>query len=210
MILRKEKKMKKIPVALIVFLLFHITFFTSAWSAKKDSVLNFVPSILIEKEPPPPPPPVDDGRQDCTGLSPVVLNAFTDFSCGPQWTNRDGALGLRAGSGSGTCQASFPGNSGSYLIQVRVQAERDGAPHYRVSLNGNVIRDDYYPYSCGSLMCNSSIIECPDSNKDLNMGVFTVQQGTVISFYGAETYPCGEHGAYAKWHQIMLTPANCR
>ncbi len=204
--------MKKIPVALSLLLLSHAVFFSSAWSADDDSVLNFVPAILIEKEPPPPPPPPPvDGRQDCTGLSPVALNAFTDFSCGPQWTNRDGALGLRAGSGSGTCQASFPGNSGSYTIVVKVQAERDGAPHYRVSLNGNAIRDDYYPYSCGSLMCNSSIYECPDSNKDLTMGVFDVNRGDVISFYGAETYPCGHsHGAYAKWHQISLVPANCR
>jgi hypothetical protein len=92
---------------------------------------------------------------------------------------------------------------------LQVQAERDGAPGYRASLNGTVLREGNYPYACGKLMCNTSYDKCPDSNKDINLGTHTVKKGDQVSFYGKETYPCGsEHGAYAKWHKITFTPVD--
>ncbi|MBM9512996.1 hypothetical protein [Desulfogranum marinum] len=142
-----------------------------------------------------------------TSPSTVTLNAFSDFSCTSGWTNRDGALGLRAGSGSGTCTAEFPGVSGSYSIQIKVQAERDGSPAYSLSINGNTVQSGNYPYACGSLMCNTPYEQCRDSNKMISVGRFQVNNGDTIEFYGQETYPCGSsHGAYAKWHQIILSP----
>ncbi|WP_319549695.1 hypothetical protein [Desulfogranum marinum] len=138
----------------------------------------------------------------------VILNAFSDFNCTSAWTTRDGALGLRAGSGSGTCTASFPGESGWYTIQIKVQAERDGAPPYSLSINGDKVDSGNYPYAWEDrLMCNESYFEYPDRNKIITAGRFYIDKGDSIAFYGQETYPCGhDHGAYAKWHEIILTP----
>lgn len=139
--------------------------------------------------------------------STVTLNAFSDFKCTSNWTTRDGALGLRAGSGSGTCTTTFSGEPGWYTIQIKVQAERDGAPPYRLSINGDIVQFGNFPYSCGSLMCKTPYWECFDSNKMINVGRFRMNKGDSITFYGEETYPCGSsHGAYAKWHELVLTP----
>ena len=63
---------------------------------------------------------------DSSSSSTVVLEAFSDFSCTSGWTNRDGALGLSPHSGSGTCEAAFPGASGNYRVTITVQIEFDG------------------------------------------------------------------------------------
>ena len=55
----------------------------------------------------------------------VFMNAFTDFACSPGWTNRDGALGRAPYSGSGTCEAPFPGPPGTYSVFLEAQTESD-------------------------------------------------------------------------------------
>lgn len=137
----------------------------------------------------------------------VRLSAFSDFQCSGNWTNRDGALGLKAHTGSGACEATFPGVSGSYRIQVKVQTERDGSPPYRVSINGNVISAGNYPYATGGLACNCPASQCPDRNTMIGVGTHQLKPGDKIEFWGDQVYPCGQnHGAYAKWHEMILTP----
>ncbi len=83
----------------------------------------------------------------------VTLSAFSDFNCTSNWTNRDGALGLEAGSGSGTCQTEFPGVSGRYRITITIQTEFDGQPYYSLSINNQEISSGQYPLS-SSLGCD--------------------------------------------------------
>jgi hypothetical protein len=135
------------------------------------------------------------------------MDAFSDFSCSSSWTNRDGARGLKAGSGSGTCKGSFPGPSGTYSIQLKVQAECDGASKYEVSLDGSTINSGRFPYANGGLQCSLSHKECPDRNKTISIGTVRINQGASIGFGGWENYGCGEHGAYAKWHEMSFRPA---
>ena len=141
----------------------------------------------------------------------VALNAFTDFNCTSGWSNRDGALGLTAGAGSGSCKAAFPGGSGNYRVTVTIQTEFDGKPIYEVRMNGATIKRGAYPTSTSSLRCECEDwrINCPDKNVDIDAGIHQINTGDIIEFYGEEVYPCGpEHGAYAKWHRITLTPVN--
>ncbi len=138
--------------------------------------------------------------------STVVLEAFSDFSCSSSWTNRDGALGLTARTGSGTCKASFPGSSGTYRITITVQTEFDGNSPYALYINDAGAASGQYPlsYDCG---CEPDDwrSECPDKNVDLDAGTHNVATGDVIKFYGEEDWNCDDHGAYAKWHKITFT-----
>lgn len=142
--------------------------------------------------------------------TPVRLNAFTQFQCTSNWTNRDGGLGLVAHSGSGTCKAAFPGGSGAYRIQLVAQTEFDGSPIYRISINGRVVASGSYPLSKGTLICDCPDWprNCPDVNVSLDAGVHQIHTGDVIEFYGQEVYPCGKNGAYAKWHELVFTPVD--
>ncbi len=148
-----------------------------------------------------------DSSSSSPSLSRVRLSAFSDFSCSSNWTNRDGALGLKAGSGSGTCTADFPGESGDYEVKIKIQAEYDGDPSYSLSIDGDVVKSGNYPYSCGSLQCSAGRDECPDSKQYIEVGTVSIEKGASVEFYGEESYPCGHsHGAYAKWHSIIFTP----
>lgn len=140
----------------------------------------------------------------------VTLSAFSDFNCTGNWTNRDGALGLEAGSGSGTCQTEFSGVTGSYRITITIQTEFDGKPYYSLSLNNQEISSGQYPLS-SSLACDCPKDNwwnvCPDKNEEIDAGVHTVSTGDIIKFYGEEQWECEGHGAYAKWHKISFVPA---
>lgn len=140
----------------------------------------------------------------------VRLNARNDFNCTSNWTDRDGALGLVAHTGSGTCRAAFPGGSGTYRIQVVAQTEFDGSPVYRIRINGRTAASGSYPLSKGTLICDCPDWRrnCPDVNASLDAGVHEIRTGDIIEFFGQEVYPCGEHGAYAKWHELVFTPVN--
>lgn len=139
----------------------------------------------------------------------VTLSAFSAFQCTSNWTNRDGALGLVAGTESGTCRVSFPGGPGVYRITVRVQTEYDGAPFYKVSGNGKTLHAGSYPLSKGSLICSCPNWRknCPDVVVSIDAGTHELKTGDTIEYYGKEVYSCGpSHGAYAKWHEMIFTP----
>lgn len=140
-------------------------------------------------------------------LSKVALDAAADFKCSGNWGDRDGVWGLKAYSGNGSCQVSFPGVAGTYRIDVLVQTERDGSSPYRVSINGRTVASGSYPYATGKLRCDCSLDDCPDENVYLGAGAHQLRTGDVIEFWGADDYPCGkDHGSYAKWHRMEFTP----
>lgn len=144
------------------------------------------------------------GNAPAPAKTTIRLDAFSDFSCSSSWTNRNGARGLKAGSGSGTCKASFPGASGTYSVEIKVQAECDGSSRYRVSLDGSTVASGRFPYANGNLQCG----ECPDRNRTITIGTFQVNNGASIALGGWEDYGCDKHGAYAKWHEMIFKPVN--
>lgn len=154
----------------------------------------------------------DDSGSSTTGGSAttVTLSAFTNFTCSASWTTRDGARGLKARSGSGTCQATFSGTTGKYRVILKIQTEFDGQPLYNVTINDQSIGSGTYPLSsnrgCGCV--TTWVTDCPDKNVDIDLGVHTVTNGDTIKFHGTERWSCSTHGAYAKWHHIRLVPAN--
>ena len=154
--------------------------------------------------------PVATSQVDSGGT--IQLNAFSDFTCTNNWSNRDGALGLDAYSGSGVCRVSFPGTSGKYQMSLTIQTEYDGRPLYEVSINGSVVKAGLYPLSTPrGCDCphETWYKECPDRNEIINVGTFIINAGDSIVFKGNDDYPCGkEHGAYAKWHRMTFTPVN--
>jgi hypothetical protein len=151
------------------------------------------------------------GAQTNQELTTVRLDAFRHFNCSSEWTNRDGGWGLRAGSGSGTCTAAFPGLTGRYRVALMAQLEFDGSPNFKISLDGATIAAGSYPTSKGELMCSCPNwrVNCPDRIVPIDAGVHEIKQGAAIEFFGQEVYPCGgSHGAYAKWRELVFTPAN--
>ena len=140
--------------------------------------------------------------------STVVLEAFSDFSCSNGWTNRDGALGLSPHSGSGSCQATFPGASGNYRVTITVQTEFDGTSPYALYINDAGAASGRYPLAPG---CENNChpdnwrSQCPDRNRNLDAGTHSISTGDIIKFYGEEDWNCDDHGAYAKWHKITFT-----
>jgi hypothetical protein len=150
-------------------------------------------------------------QADAGPATAVSLSAFSDFSCTGNWTNRDGALGLEAGSGSGSCENTFSGATASYRITITIQTEFDGKPYYSLSINGREISSGRYPLS-NSKACDCPKDNwwnvCPDKNVEIDTGVHTVVKGDIIKFYGEEEWQCDGHGAYAKWHSISLIPSD--
>ena len=139
----------------------------------------------------------------------ITLNAFSDFDCTSAWTMRDGALGLRAGSGAGVCNTIFGGKTGEYRITLIAQTEFDGAPSYSIQVNRVTVKSGNYPYSKGQLICDCPNWRrnCPDKQVDIPTPPLTLNQGDVITFSAQEVYPCGpSHGAYAKWLGMKIIP----
>lgn len=135
----------------------------------------------------------------------IWLDAW-DFQCGSNWSTRDGALGLNAYSGPGSCSISFPGAAGTYNLTLSAVNEFDGKSPYRVSINGVTIGEGEYDLS-SPLGCDCPLdnwrSECPDRTQYIPLGNHNLQPGDVIEFWGDDVYPCGEHGAYAKWLGIQ-------
>ena len=142
----------------------------------------------------------------------VRLDAFTDFDCTANWTNRDGGLGLTVGSGRGTCQTTFTGGSGRYQIELLAQTEREGQSPYRISINGNTVGSGKFPFSQGQVICECYKQPwweyCPDVVMNLDAGVHQINTGDVVEYYGEEEYLCGKHGAYSKWRGMVFTPVD--
>jgi hypothetical protein len=142
----------------------------------------------------------------------VRLGAFNEFKCTSNWTNRDGGLGLKVGSGSGTCEARFHGESGVYQVELQAQTEREGQSPYRISINGNQVSSGKFPFSQGELNCNCYRqpwqVYCPDVVMNLDTGTHQINNGDIIGYYGEEEYLCGKHGAYSKWRGMLFKPVN--
>jgi len=134
----------------------------------------------------------------------IWLNAFS-FDCTSNWTNRDGVRGLTAYSGSGSCSINFPGESGTYKLTLYAVTEFDGQSPYQVSIDGTIIAEGTYPLS-SPLGCDCPLDSwssvCPDTDQTIDLGTHTIDDGDTIEFWGDDVYPCGEHGAYAKWSGI--------
>jgi len=135
----------------------------------------------------------------------IWLNAW-DFNCGSNWSDRDGAVGLNPYSGPGSCSISFPGAAGTYNLTLTAVNEFDGKSPYRVSINGVTIGEGEYDLS-SPLGCECPLDnwrqECPDRTQYIGLGRHNLKPGDVIEFWGDDVYPCGEHGAYAKWLGIQ-------
>ena len=158
-----------------------------------------------------------DDTSDSSSETPQItirLNAFKDFSCTNNWTNRDRGLGLVANSSEGTCKTTFSGVNGKYKIVFRAQTEFDGTPKYKISVNGVTTASGKYPYSTGVLTCdcfgnlNKWRTNCPDVIVDLTGGTVDLVNGDVIQVWGKEVWHCGTHGAYAKWKGVNLVPVS--
>lgn len=150
----------------------------------------------------------EEADQSKNTSSTIKLDAFDDFNCSSGWGNRDGALGRIAYSGSGSCNATFKGTSGRYRITLSIRTEYDGESPYKVSINGTTIKEGSYPLST-SLGCDCPHDDwrsvCPDRDRTIDLGTRTVNTGDKITFWGSDTYPCGDdHGAYAKWHGMTF------
>ena len=150
----------------------------------------------------------DSSATATTTSTTVVLDAFSDFSCSSGWTNRDGALGLSPHSGSGTCQATFPGASDNYRVTITVQTEFDGTSPYALYINDAGAASGRYPLAPG---CENDChpddwrSQCPDRKHNIDAGSHSISTGDIIKFYGEEDWNCDDHGAYAKWHEITFT-----
>lgn len=139
----------------------------------------------------------------------VRLDAFIHFKCTDGWSNRDGGLGLKAGTGTGKCTTVFAGPPSRYRVTLMAQLEFDGSPEYKIVVDGATIAAGRYPLSKGELICDCPNwrVNCPDRVVPIDAGVHQINKGSVVEFIGAEVYPCGTHGAYAKWREIVLTPS---
>ena len=85
------------------------------------------------------------------------------------------------------------------------------AESYRFNHHSNVNLNEINSYASQLLKDDADFA---DVSKHIVMHLFEqsnsaqIKTGDVIRFYGEEVYPCGKHGAYAKWHSITLTPVN--
>ncbi|HEC13644.1 MAG TPA: hypothetical protein ENI80_10445 [Acidiferrobacteraceae bacterium] len=143
--------------------------------------------------------------------SAVRLNAFSDFKCTDGWTDSDGAMGLASGTGNGTCEAVFPGPSGTYRVEVLAQSEYDGTSSFAVGINRQIVYAGVYPLSQSSLNCNCSNWQqnCPDKVVMLDAGTHQIKTGDTLRFIGQEMYACStSYGASAKWHELVFTRIN--
>jgi hypothetical protein len=135
----------------------------------------------------------------------IFLSAW-DFNCDSNWSTRDNAVTLNPYSGPGTCSISFPGQAGTYNLTLSAVNEFDGKSLYRVSINGVSIGEGEYDLS-SSLGCDCPLDNwrevCPDRTQYIGLGTHNLKPGDVIEFWGDDVYPCGEHGAYAKWLGIQ-------
>lgn len=148
--------------------------------------------------------PAASAPADPVTANQIWLDAYT-FNCSSNWTNRDGPLGLAPYSGSGECTKSFSGPPGDYQLVLSTVIEFDGKSPYRVSINGQTIKEGEYPLS-SPLGCACPLDQwrtvCPDRGYNINLGTHTLNTGDSIGFWGDDVYPCGEHGSYAKWYGI--------
>lgn len=136
--------------------------------------------------------------------SEIFVDAF-DFNCSSNWGDRDGALGIKAYTGSGTCQTAFPGEAGTYQLVLKAVTEYDGKSPYKFSINGTQVANGEYPLS-SPLGCDCPHDDwrevCPDRDRDIDLGTYSLNPGDILELWGDDVYPCGSHGSYTKWRGI--------
>lgn len=171
---------------------------TEAAASKEDSSAAVEEATKEEEE------EEEEEPASVNNSSEIFLDAFK-FACSGNWTDRDGALGLAAYSGSGSCETAFPGEAGNYQLILKAQTEYDGKSPYELSINGTKVAGGEFPLS-SPLGCDCPHDDwrdvCPDRNTDINLGTYALNPGDIIKFWGSDEYPCGSHGSYAKWHGI--------
>ena len=135
----------------------------------------------------------------------IWLDAF-EFNCESNWGERDAALGIQAYQGSGSCTMNFPGESGTYRLILKAVTEYDGRSPYKLYINGTQVAAGEYPLS-SDLGCDCPLENwrevCPDLNSDIDLGTHTINSGDTLKFWADDVYPCGSHGAFAKWYGIQ-------
>ena len=67
-----------------------------------------------------------------------------------------------------------------------------------------VIGEGLIPYANGAPQCGCSFDDCPDRIVNLVVGIYEINTGDIIRYYGDDVYPCGEHGSYAKWQGLIF------
>jgi hypothetical protein len=168
-----------------------------------DMLLTMPPILATTYDPPEP-------------AKAVNLSAFNDFfgkgGCSSGWGIRDGAVTIKPYMHSWqSCKAIFTGveEPHTYNMILTIQTEFDGQSPYKVLINNKEIASGRYPLS-SSLGCACPLDNwryvCPDKVINLNIGKIILKKGDVIEFMGMDVYPCGEHGSYAKWHGMSITP----
>lgn len=87
---------------------------------------------------------------------------------------------------------------------LQAQTEADGSSPYSVSINDTVVAQGLMPYAYGTPQCGCTFDECPDRIVNLVVGIYEINTGDIIRYYGDDVYPCGEHGSYAKWQGLIF------
>ncbi|MBD3241236.1 MAG: hypothetical protein GF331_11670 [Chitinivibrionales bacterium] len=99
----------------------------------------------------------------------------------------------------------FPGPNGRYKVELGAVLEPDGDSPYKFYINGVEKDSGNYPYSTGSLDCNSSTYELAD----LDLGEYDINNGDTIKYWASSVYPCGtSHGQYSRFYRIRFTLLN--
>lgn len=167
-------------------------------ATQEDSQANVDTAEEEQREEP------EEEQASVVSSSNIFLDAF-DFNCSSNWGNRDGAVGIKAYTGSGTCQESFPGEAGTYQLVLKAVTEYDGRSPYKFSINGTQVANGEYPLS-NPLGCDCPHDEwrevCPDRDRDIDLGTYTLNPGDILELWGDDVYPCGSHGSYTKWRGI--------
>jgi hypothetical protein len=96
---------------------------------------------------------------------------------------------------------SFPGASGTYEVIMGIVAEEDGQPEYKVYAGGDLLKGGKYPCPGGSCDCSKNT-----RAQTINLGEHHIAQGDKIEVWGKSVYPCGSHGAYARWYELRFKP----
>lgn len=129
------------------------------------------------------------------------------------WTSR-GLLGVDSygivgnhvpGTNGSVVWLNFEGQTGRYKVELGAVLEPDGDSPYKFYINGVQKAQGRYPYSTGSLNCNSSYYEL----RDIDLGEHDINQGDSLRYWASSVYPCGtSHGQYSRFYRIRFTLLN--
>jgi hypothetical protein len=93
----------------------------------------------------------------------------------------------------------FPGLSGTYAVSLGAVIEEDGNGEFELEIDGGVAVHDRYPWHNGSNNCGTGT-----TDRMLDLGEHQINNGDEIIFRGTTVYPCGDHGQYTRWWQLVF------